>query len=235
MSAFDVGETVASVAELYEPLAEEYGVALKVEAARGLTIVGNRELIGQAVANLIDNAVKYGAGEAKEPPATSRSEVAVTARRDGESVRDRSRRPRAGHPRRRPRARHSSLRAAGGRALAPRLRPRPVARRGGDAHARRRGAARRQRARPQGRRHAAGGRSGASLPAAARQGGGMSAQPRRPPARRRRGSPRPPTRAGASRRCSASPKRRTRARFSRDETCAISCSASPIIRPICGG
>jgi signal transduction histidine kinase len=87
MGAFDVGETVASVAELYEPLAEEYGVALKVEAARGLTIVGNRELIGQAVANLIDNAVKYGAGEAKEPRATSRSEIAVIARRDGETVR----------------------------------------------------------------------------------------------------------------------------------------------------
>ena len=42
-------------------------VALKVDAERGLTIVGNRELIGQAVANLVDNAVKYGAGEAKEP------------------------------------------------------------------------------------------------------------------------------------------------------------------------
>lgn len=85
--AFDLGETVASVAELYAPLAEEYGVALKVEAARGLTIVGNRELIGQAVANLIDNAVKYGAGEGDEPAAAGRSEIAVTARRDGESVR----------------------------------------------------------------------------------------------------------------------------------------------------
>ncbi len=86
MSAFDVGETVASVAELYEPLAEEYGVALRVEAASGLTIVGNRELIGQAVANLIDNAVKYGAGEAGEPPAKGRSEIAVSARGDGATV-----------------------------------------------------------------------------------------------------------------------------------------------------
>jgi signal transduction histidine kinase len=86
MSAFDLGETVASVAELYAPLADEYGVALKVDAARGLTIVGNRELIGQAVANLIDNAVKYGAGEAKGPRAANRSEVAVIARRDGEAV-----------------------------------------------------------------------------------------------------------------------------------------------------
>ena len=86
MSAFDVGETVAGVAELYEPLAEENGVALEVEAARGLTIVGNRELIGQAVANLIDNAVKYGAAEAKAPDAAAKTEVAVTARRDGATV-----------------------------------------------------------------------------------------------------------------------------------------------------
>ncbi len=86
MSAFDVGEAVASVAELYEPLAEENGVALRVEAARGLMIIGNRELIGQAVANLIDNAVKYGAGEAKETRATDKTEIVVTARRDGEMV-----------------------------------------------------------------------------------------------------------------------------------------------------
>jgi signal transduction histidine kinase len=84
MSAFDVGETVASVAELYDPLAEERGAALKVEAARGLTIVGNRELVGQALANLIDNAVKYGA-EAKAP-AAGKAEIAVAARREGETI-----------------------------------------------------------------------------------------------------------------------------------------------------
>jgi signal transduction histidine kinase len=86
MSAFDVGETVASVAELYEPLAEERGAALKVEAARGLTIVGNRELIGQAIANLIDNAVKYGAVEPKDAAAPGKAEIAVSARRDGDVV-----------------------------------------------------------------------------------------------------------------------------------------------------
>jgi signal transduction histidine kinase len=86
MSAFDVGETVESVAELYEPLAEESGAELKVNAARGLTIVGNRELIGQAVANLIDNAVKYGSGALKEPNGAERVEIAVTARREGETV-----------------------------------------------------------------------------------------------------------------------------------------------------
>ena len=234
MSAFDVGETVASVAELYEPLAEEYGVALKVEAARGLTIVGNRELIGQAVANLIDNALKYGAGEAGEPPAESRSEIAVSARARRRDRRDRSRRPRAGHSRRRPRARDRPLRPAGGRALAPRLRPRPVARRRGDAHARRRGAARRQRARPQGRRHAAGGRS--------------RRFPRRPRRRRhealrlaerlmrraaaRRARRRAPAPRGATRRARSGGLAATRLGASRR---AICCSASPITRPISGG
>ncbi len=80
LDAFDVGETVASVAELYEPLAEEHGAALNVEAARGLVIKGNRELIGQAIANLIDNAVKYGVAEAGKP------EIDVSARRDGDMI-----------------------------------------------------------------------------------------------------------------------------------------------------
>jgi signal transduction histidine kinase len=85
MSAFDVGETVASVAELYEPLADQQGAALKVEAARGLFITGNRELIGQAVANLIDNAVKYGAGGVGAA-ASTRPEIGVTAQREGDMI-----------------------------------------------------------------------------------------------------------------------------------------------------
>jgi signal transduction histidine kinase len=80
---FDLGETVAGVAELYEPVAEENGAKLTIEAARGLTVLGNRELIGQAVANLIDNAVKYGAGEGE---AAEKAEIVVTARRDGANV-----------------------------------------------------------------------------------------------------------------------------------------------------
>ena len=163
MSAFDVGETVASVAELYEPLAEEYGVALKVEAARGLTIVGNRELIGQAIANLIDNAVKYGAGEAKEPARDEQKRDRrdrAARRRDGRE----SKSPTMGRAFPPPTARarfDRFVRLEGARS-------RPGSGLGlslaaaVDAHARRRRAARGQRARPQGRRHAAGGRSGAS-------------------------------------------------------------------------
>ncbi len=47
------------VAELYEPLAEEKGLVLKVETSGMAPVMGSRELISQALANLIDNAIKY--------------------------------------------------------------------------------------------------------------------------------------------------------------------------------
>jgi signal transduction histidine kinase len=56
----DVGAVVRGVGDLYDALAEDQGFVLDVRAADGLVIAGNRELIGQALANLIDNAFKYG-------------------------------------------------------------------------------------------------------------------------------------------------------------------------------
>jgi signal transduction histidine kinase len=65
MSALNATELVESVAELYEPSAEEAGLTLTVRAEPGLAVHGNRELIGQALANLVDNAVKYGSAEGR--------------------------------------------------------------------------------------------------------------------------------------------------------------------------
>jgi signal transduction histidine kinase len=59
MTEFDAAEIARDVGELYEPLADENGLALKVEAPSAAPIRGNRELISQALANLIDNAIKY--------------------------------------------------------------------------------------------------------------------------------------------------------------------------------
>jgi len=59
MSEFDAAEIAHSVGELYEPLAEEKGIALKVEAETPAKVKGNRELVSQALANLVDNAIKY--------------------------------------------------------------------------------------------------------------------------------------------------------------------------------
>jgi signal transduction histidine kinase len=83
LSLVDVSELVDSVGELYEPLAEEKGFALKVVAEPGVKLEGRRELIGQALANLIDNALKYGAAPAG---AAETSEIVVAARREGADV-----------------------------------------------------------------------------------------------------------------------------------------------------
>jgi signal transduction histidine kinase len=59
MSALVLGEVAADVVELYEPLAEERKVALTLMPGLPVVIEGNRSLIAQALANLVDNAIKY--------------------------------------------------------------------------------------------------------------------------------------------------------------------------------
>jgi signal transduction histidine kinase len=77
--AFDAGAVMRSVAELYEPLASEQGTTLIVETGdAALTMRGNRELVGQALANLVDNAVKYGGAQGV---------IRLTAARSGETLR----------------------------------------------------------------------------------------------------------------------------------------------------
>lgn len=54
----DIGQMIEDLAEVYGPLAEERGFTLTAEGGgRGVV---HRELVGQALANLVDNAMKYG-------------------------------------------------------------------------------------------------------------------------------------------------------------------------------
>ncbi|SIP93887.1 Signal transduction histidine kinase [Rhizobium sp. RU35A] len=59
MTSVDLSAISADSAELYEPVAEEAGLALTTDIEPGLAVHGNRELIGQAIFNLLDNAIKY--------------------------------------------------------------------------------------------------------------------------------------------------------------------------------
>jgi signal transduction histidine kinase len=59
MTPIDLAPIAEDMAELYAPLAEEKGVALRIEPAGATLIDGNRSLISQALANLVDNAIKY--------------------------------------------------------------------------------------------------------------------------------------------------------------------------------
>lgn len=56
----DLSQAIADAAELYEPVLEEAGFALTLEIAPDLRVRGERALIGQAFANLIENALHYG-------------------------------------------------------------------------------------------------------------------------------------------------------------------------------
>ena len=61
----DLAGVVADVYDLYQPLAEEVGVAMSWTAERGLTAEADAKLLVEAVSNLTDNAIKFsGAGGA---------------------------------------------------------------------------------------------------------------------------------------------------------------------------
>lgn len=62
MSMVDLSAIVADSAELYEPVAEEASLELSSSIEPSIEVQGNRELIGQAIFNLIDNAIKYSSG-----------------------------------------------------------------------------------------------------------------------------------------------------------------------------
>jgi signal transduction histidine kinase len=55
----DLGQLLADVAELYGAVAEEKGITLEVALPAQFPGYGDRELIQQAIANLVDNAVKF--------------------------------------------------------------------------------------------------------------------------------------------------------------------------------
>lgn len=58
--SIDFGELVSGVCELYRPAAEEAGLRLDAHTEASVRVRGNRQLVVQALANLIDNAIKYG-------------------------------------------------------------------------------------------------------------------------------------------------------------------------------
>jgi signal transduction histidine kinase len=77
MSVIDAAEIVREIVELYDPVAEDRGLVIQPHIDAPLPLYGSRELIGQAVANLIDNALKYGA---------SSSEISVRAIRNDTEI-----------------------------------------------------------------------------------------------------------------------------------------------------
>ncbi|TJW69229.1 MAG: HAMP domain-containing histidine kinase, partial [Mesorhizobium sp.] len=80
-SRVDLAAAVRDVVELYEPVAEEAGVILETSAPQAFAVDGNRELIGQALSNIVDNAIKYSADSTGQPT------VRVALERVGHEIR----------------------------------------------------------------------------------------------------------------------------------------------------
>ena len=90
MDDFDAAEVANGIHELYEPLAEDDGMTLRVKTAPA-PIHANRELISQAMANLVENAIKYG-----KPTSAAQvqgavvsmdaKQILIEARREGDKV-----------------------------------------------------------------------------------------------------------------------------------------------------
>ena len=82
----DISAALADAIELYEPVADELGMEVSADIEPDLKICGDRQLIGQALANLIDNAIKYTAHEITSGAAAPAPRIAIGARRSGSNV-----------------------------------------------------------------------------------------------------------------------------------------------------
>jgi signal transduction histidine kinase len=81
LSAVDVSAVVADVAELYSPVAEDEGIVIETAIEEGVHLHANRELIGQAMVNLLENAVKYA-----KPEGEGQGRITVGLRREAGRV-----------------------------------------------------------------------------------------------------------------------------------------------------
>ena len=80
----DVAGLADELAELYEPAAEERGLVLRASTDEPIFVHADRQLLGQAIANLLDNAIKYGAPSDGAPVSGAKPEIGIAARVAGD-------------------------------------------------------------------------------------------------------------------------------------------------------
>jgi len=73
-----LAEVVREVGDMYEPIADENQIALEIDTAFAPTVHGDRDLLFEAVANLVDNAIKF-------TPKGGKVQLSLLER-DGESI-----------------------------------------------------------------------------------------------------------------------------------------------------
>lgn len=99
LASMDLGALARDAVELYEPYAEEHGREVAFVGRSGaLTVIGDRDLLFQAVSNLVDNALRHGegrvvveAGAASAPEGGRRGRIVVRDEGPGVPAADRER------------------------------------------------------------------------------------------------------------------------------------------------
>lgn len=84
--AVDVAELLRDFQDMYGALAEERNIAISVEAEPGLVIHSHREVLGQVLSNLIDNALKYGGDRIRLSAAREAGAVVVRVADNGPGI-----------------------------------------------------------------------------------------------------------------------------------------------------
>jgi signal transduction histidine kinase len=84
----ELATVLDDLVEIYGPLAEDSGFTITAEAAPGLILPVHRELLGQALGNLIENALRYAEGGSRIALGASREDgaVAITVADDGPGI-----------------------------------------------------------------------------------------------------------------------------------------------------
>jgi len=59
LEPLDLSTLVMELAEMFRPIAEDEGISLTSNIDAGIVVAGHRQLLGQAVTNLLENAIKF--------------------------------------------------------------------------------------------------------------------------------------------------------------------------------
>ena len=88
-----LADLIREVADMYEPIAEDKGIALLIHSPHELSVHGDRDLLIEAVANLVDNAIKYTpkGGQVEIGLFHGNREIIVRVRDTGSGISDRER------------------------------------------------------------------------------------------------------------------------------------------------
>jgi signal transduction histidine kinase len=85
----DIAKVAGDAAEFYQPLAEDKGLTLRFESSGELTAAGDATLLAQAIANLLENALKYANGTIAVTAAQHRGdEIEIAVSDDGPGIPD---------------------------------------------------------------------------------------------------------------------------------------------------